>query len=158
MKAIYPGSFDPITLGHLDIITRASRLFDELIVVVAQNSTKQGLFTADERVELIKASCQGLNNIVVKQTEGLIVDFASSQGARLMIRSVRNSDDTTFESQLALMNQTLSPNIETLFMPCKPELSHIASSLVKEIAKLNGDINSFLPKPAADALRQKLKG
>ncbi|MAZ77983.1 MAG: pantetheine-phosphate adenylyltransferase [Legionellaceae bacterium] len=158
MKIIYPGSFDPMTLGHLDILTRASNLFDEVLVVVAQNAEKQYLFTPDERVALIKQSCSTLNNISVHQTDGLIVDFAKQHGTKLILRSARNSHDMEFESQLAFMNRTLSPAIETLLMPCSPEFNNISSSLIKEIVQSGGDASRFLPTPVMQALAQKLRG
>lgn len=158
MKAIYPGSFDPITLGHIDIITRASKLFDEVVVLVAHNTDKSPLFTADERVALIRKSCEHLKNITIQHTDELTVEFAKKHSAHVMLRSVRNSNDMEFELQLAFMNQQLSADIETIFLLSKPEFVNVSSSLIKEIVKADGDIKPFLPEPVARAIKQKLQG
>ncbi len=154
-RAVYPGSFDPVTNGHLDVIERAARIFDEVIVAVAVNSEKTGLFSFEERVELLRGALAGTPNVSVTRFEGLLVDFARSQGAQAVIRGLRAISDFEFEFQMALMNRKLEPEIETLFLMPKEEYTYLSSRIVKEIARLGGNISAFVPDSVAAALREK---
>jgi len=155
-RAIYPGSFDPITNGHLDVLQRAAGIFDELIVAVAKDNAKQSLFTVDERVEMLSAATEHLPNLKVLPFEGLLVDFARKQKAIALVRGLRAVSDFEFEFQLALMNRKLEPNLETLFLMPREELTYISSRLVKEIARLGGNVNQFVPPHVVAALKAKL--
>ncbi|MCX6853681.1 MAG: pantetheine-phosphate adenylyltransferase [Verrucomicrobia bacterium] len=154
-RAIYPGSFDPITNGHLDVLQRASGLFDELIVAVARDNAKQSLFTVEERVELLQAATEHLPNLKVMPFEGLLVDFARQQKAMALVRGLRAVSDFEFEFQLALMNRKLEPNLETMFLMPREELTYISSRLVKEISRLGGNVNQFVPPHVVAALKAK---
>ncbi len=155
-RAIYPGSFDPITNGHLDVLQRAAGIFDELIVAVAKDNAKQSLFSVEERVELLSAATEHLPNLQVLPFEGLLVDFAREQKAIALVRGLRAVSDFEFEFQLALMNRKLEPNLETLFLMPREELTYISSRLVKEIARLGGNVNQFVPPHVVAALKKKL--
>ena len=155
-RAIYPGSFDPITNGHLDVLERAVGLFDELVVAVAQDNAKQSLFTVEERVKLIQGATEKLDRIRVVSFHGLLVEFAAKEDAVALVRGLRAVSDFEFEFQLALMNRKLSPALETVFLMPREELTYISSRLVKEIARLGGDIGQFVPKNVAAALRERL--
>lgn len=155
-KAIYPGSFDPFTNGHLDVLQRAVGLFDELVVAVARDSSKTSLFSMDERVALVKEATRDVPKVSVEAFEGLLVDFASRQKAVAVIRGLRAVSDFEFEFQLALMNRKLSPTLETVFLMPREELTYISSRLVKEIAALGGNIDLFVPANVSKALRDKL--
>ncbi|WP_346332288.1 pantetheine-phosphate adenylyltransferase [Prosthecobacter sp. SYSU 5D2] len=154
-RAIYPGSFDPITNGHLDVLQRAAGLFDELIVAVAQDNAKQSLFTLDERVELLVGATEHISNLRVMPFQGLLVDFAKQQSAVALVRGLRAVSDFEFEFQLALMNRKLEPNLETMFLMPREELTYISSRLVKEIARLGGNVNQFVPPHVVVALKKK---
>jgi pantetheine-phosphate adenylyltransferase len=154
-RAIYAGSFDPVTNGHLDVIERAAKLCEEVIVAVAFNPEKRGLFTPDERVEMLKVAAASLPNVRVTSFHGLLVDFARNQEASAVIRGIRAVSDFEFEFQMALMNRRLEPKLETLFLMPKEEFSYVSSRLVKEVASLGGDITHFVPPVAAAALREK---
>ena len=156
-RAIYPGSFDPITKGHLDVITRAVKLFDEVIVAVAFNDQKQTLFTVDERMELLRLTAGDLPSVRLASFHGLLVEFARAQGANAVIRGLRAVSDFEFEFQMALMNRKLEQRVETIFLMPKEEYTYLSSRIVKEIARLGGDIGAFVPAPVAEALRQKFK-
>ena len=156
-KAIYPGSFDPITNGHLDVLNRTVGIFDELVIGVARDSTKQTLFSLEERVSLIKEATGKIKHVHVKPFEGLLVDFAKKEKAVALVRGLRAVSDFEFEFQLALMNRKLEPNLETVFLMPREELTYISSRLVKEIARLGGDIDLFVPPNVAKALRSKLR-
>jgi pantetheine-phosphate adenylyltransferase len=155
-KAIYPGSFDPITNGHLDVLQRAVGLFDELVVAVARDNNKSSLFTVEERVALIQEATAGIDRIRVVPFEGLLVDFAAQEQAVALVRGLRAVSDFEFEFQLALMNRKLSPTLETVFLMPREELTYISSRLVKEIGRLGGNIDLFVPANVAAALRQRL--
>jgi len=155
-RAIYPGSFDPITNGHLDVLQRAAGLFDELIVAVARDNAKQSLFTVEERVELVRGSTEHIPNLRVMAFGGLLVDFAKQQGAMALVRGLRAVSDFEFEFQLALMNRKLEPNLETMFLMPREELTYISSRLVKEICRLGGNVNQFTPPHVVAALKAKL--
>jgi pantetheine-phosphate adenylyltransferase len=153
--AIYAGSFDPITKGHEDLILRALGFVDHLIVAVATNSSKQPLFTVEERVELIKRSIDGESRIEVKSFTGLLVEFANSVGARLLIRGLRAVSDFEYEYQMALMNRHLSPKIETVFMVPSLDTTYISASLIREIARYGGDMSGLVNPVVAQALKGK---
>ena len=149
---IYPGSFDPITNGHLDVIERAAKLFDRVIVAVAVNSSKDPLFTKDQRQEQITEAVAALGNVEVSAFDGLLVDFARDQKSQAIIRGLRAVSDFEFEFQLALMNRKLEPNIETIFMMPRETYTFLSSKLVKEIAQLGGNVSGFVPPHVERAL------
>ena len=153
--AIYPGSFDPITLGHLDLIHRASQLFDSLIVAVAHNEAKKALFSVEERIAMIGESINGASGIVVKRLDGLLVDFARQENAFVVIRGLRAVSDFEFEFQMALMNRRLETRLETLFLTPKEDYTFLSSRIVKEVANFGGDVTPFVPPAAADRLKVK---
>ena len=154
--ALYAGSFDPITRGHQDLMHRSLEYVDRLVVAVATNSTKQPLFTAEERVDLIRATIGNEPRIVVKSFGGLLVEFAAQEGAQLLIRGLRAVSDFEYEYQMALMNRHLSPTLETVFMVPSLDTTYISASLVKEIARFGGDVSSLVPPAVATALRARL--
>jgi pantetheine-phosphate adenylyltransferase len=154
-SAIYPGSFDPITNGHLDVIERARKLFDEVIVAVAHNDEKQPLFSLKERLLFLEETAGKINNVRIAQFEGLLVEFARAQKAGAVIRGLRAVSDFEFEFQMALMNRKLDTAVETIFLMPKEEYTYLSSRIVKEIASLGGDISSFVPVCVAKALRRR---
>lgn len=157
-KAVYTGSFDPITLGHLDVIGRASQIFDRIIVGVGINSDKQPLFTLEERVGLVRASLDGLANVQVELFSGLSVAFVREQGAHVLLRGVRSLTDIEAEFTMTLANRKLDPSVETVFLMADAAYSHISSSLLKQITPLASDeaLLRFVPAPVVEALRRKL--
>ena len=150
---IYPGTFDPITNGHLGVLERAARLFERVTVAVALATTKAPLFSADQRVAFVKANTGQLKNVQVVSFDGLLVDFAREQKANAIIRGLRALSDFEFEFNMALMNRHLEPNVETIFVMPNEAYSYTSSSLVKQIAKLGGDIGHFVPANVAAALK-----
>jgi pantetheine-phosphate adenylyltransferase len=156
-RAIYPGSFDPITNGHLDVLQRAAGIFDNLIIAVARDNAKQSLFSVEERVDLIRSATAEISGIEVMPFEGLLVNFAREHRACALVRGLRAVSDFEFEFQLALMNRKLEPNLETLFLMPREEYTYISSRLVKEICRLGGHIDQFVPPNVAAALRAKLQ-
>lgn len=144
-KGIYPGSFDPVTLGHLDIIKRASKLADELIIGVLNNSAKTPLFTVEERVELLKRVTKDIPNVTIMAYDGLLVDFASEQKADFLVRGLRAVTDFEYEIQIAHTNHKMNPEVDTVFLTTSIEYSFVSSSLVREIASYGGDISAFVP-------------
>jgi len=157
IKALYPGSFDPITNGHIDVIKRASRLFDQVIIAVSQNINKKSFLSEKEKIETITLSVKDLNNVEVLAFDTLLVDFAKANNAQIILRGLRAVSDFEYEFQLAGMNKHLDKNIETFFVTPSEEFSNISSSLVKEILMLGGDISSFVPKNVEKLLFDKLK-
>ncbi len=154
-RAIYPGSFDPITFGHLDVIERASQLCDELIIAVADNSAKHPTFSWEERIALIQESIGLRASVKVERLTGLLVDFAREKDAHLVIRGLRAISDFEFEFQMALMNRRLHPDLETVFLTPKEDCTFISSRIVKEVARLGGDVRQFVPPVVADCLHKK---
>ena len=153
--AIYPGTFDPITLGHIDLAQRTLRLFDRLIVAVATDSAKQPTFTIEERVRMAKLAFAGLEDqIEITSFDGLLVDFARTMGAQAIIRGLRAVSDFEYEFQLASMNRELAPDLESIFLTPGKEYAFVSSSLVKEVAMLGGDISHFVPDEIEEMLRE----
>ena len=154
-RAIYPGSFDPVTNGHVDVVERARKLFDEVIVAVAHNDEKQPLFPLPERLDLLQQTVGKMENVRIAQFHGLLVDFAAAQETSAVIRGLRAVSDFEFEFQMALMNRKLESSVETIFLMPKEEYTYLSSRLVKEIARLGGDVSKFVPDLVAKALRKK---
>ncbi len=154
-RAIYPGSFDPVTLGHIDVIKRALRLFDEVIVAAAPSEGKQPLFAIEERLDLIRASLPGEKRLRIKKIDGLLVDFVAAEEAQVIVRGLRAVSDFEFEFQMALMNRRLAPGVETIFLMPKEDYSYISSRIVKEVGRLGGDVSGVVTPPVAEALRKK---
>ncbi|HEX6161684.1 MAG TPA: pantetheine-phosphate adenylyltransferase [Thermoanaerobaculia bacterium] len=154
--AVYPGSFDPLTNGHLDIIRRATRLFDRVLVAVLENEGKSPLFSVAERKELIAACIGGLNGVEVHSFSGLLVDFMRRTEATVVVRGIRAVSDYEYELQMALMNRELHPEVETIFMLPAVEYTFVASRLVKEVFRLGGDIAHLVPPPVLAALQARL--
>lgn len=154
--AIYPGSFDPITNGHLDLIQRGSRLFDKLIVSILQNDAKEPLFSVEDRAEMLREVVGVYPNVEIDSFHGLLVDHAKAHSATVLLRGIRAISDYEFELQMALMNRRLSPAVETIFMMANEAYSFISSRLVKEVFSLGGDIGGLVPPPVEARLRQRL--
>ena len=156
MRAVYPGTFDPVTYGHIDLIKRALTIFDEVIVAVAPNPSKQPLFGVRERVRLLKQATRGWRGVVVDDFHGLVVDYCRRKRARVMIRGLRMVSDFEYEFQMALTNRALSSDVETIFMMPKDIYTHLSARLIKEAAMLGADLSAFVPPFVATALRRKL--
>ena len=156
--AIYPGSFDPITKGHLDILNTATEIFDKVIIAVAKNSEKHGFLSTEERVELIKKSVKDLANVEVDSFEGLTINYAKEKGAKVLIRGLRAVSDFEYEFQMALTNKKLCPGAETVFLTAKAENMYLSSSIVKQIGSMNGDIRDFVPAEIYEDIILRLKG
>ena len=154
--AIYPGSFDPLTNGHLDVIERAAKLFDQVIVAIAKNESKNPLFTSAERRDLVTRSVKLLKNVEADTFDGLLVDYVERRSGQAIVRGLRAVSDFEFEFQLALMNRKLNERVETIFMMPKDTYTFLSSRIVKEIARLGGDVSAFVPPHVRDALTQKL--
>ncbi|OWK36001.1 pantetheine-phosphate adenylyltransferase [Fimbriiglobus ruber] len=155
--AVYTGTFDPVHLGHLDVIQRCSRLYDRFIVGVGINPDKSTLFDIDERAALLSAITRDFGNVEVCKFEGLAVRFVRDANARIMVRGLRTLSDMEYEFTMSLMNLNLDPEIETVFLMAKEEFSHVSSSLLRQIAKLGGDLTKFLPEPVKAALIEKVR-
>ena len=155
--AIYPGSFDPITNGHLDVIRRGVRVFDHLVVAVADNPAKQALFTRDERLEMIREVTRHEKNVAVEYFDGLVVDYVRRKKATVILRGIRTVSDFEYEYQMALTNRTFAADIETVFVMAHEEYSFVSSRFIKEAASMGGDVSSFLPKEVEKRLKAKFK-
>ena len=155
-KAIYPGSFDPLTLGHLDIIERSARIVDELVVGVLNNSAKNSLFSLDERVSMIKEMTDSMPNVTVTSFNGLLVDYMRKIDATIIVRGLRAVTDFEYELQMSQTNQKLDPNIETMFLTTSIEYSYLSSTTVREIAAFGGDLTQFVPEAVALELEKKM--
>ena len=154
-RAACPGSFDPVTLGHLDIIGRASALYDEVVVAVGLNASKKRMFSFEERTEMLREATAQYANVTVDSFDGLIVDFCKQRGIQVIVKGLRAVSDFDYELQMAQMNASLAP-VETVFVPTSPEYSFLASSLVKEVATFGGDVSALVPAFVNDLLVQKL--
>lgn len=155
ITAVFPGSFDPVTFGHLNIIERARLIFNEIHVVVAMNSEKKYLFSLEERVSLLKTLTAKWDNVKVSSWDSLIVEYAKKNNAKVLIRGLRNMEDFSYEFDLSLMNKGLSSDIETIFLPTEPKYFVMRSSFIKELAKLGGDVSSMVPEEVKKALKTK---
>ncbi|MDX1583411.1 MAG: pantetheine-phosphate adenylyltransferase [Thermoanaerobaculia bacterium] len=156
-KAVYPGSFDPITNGHVDIIERGARIFDRVTIGVLMNEEKNPLFTADERMELIRKAVGHVANVEVQKFSGLLVKFMEEVEAEIVVRGIRAVSDYEYELQMALMNRGLSPNVETLFMLPSVEYTYVSSRLIKEVYRLGGDVSDLVPANVLERLQAKLR-
>lgn len=154
--AIYPGSFDPITNGHLDVVQRAARLFDRVIVAVAASESKHPLFPLEDRLRLVREAVSHLANVEADSFDGLLVNYARACRAQAIVRGLRAVSDFEFEFQMALMNRKLDPRVETIFLMPKEEYTYLSSRIIKEIARLGGNVSGFVPSWVADALVKKL--
>ena len=155
-RAVYPGTFDPVTFGHIDLIKRAQKIFDQVIVAVVRYPEKQALFTISQRVKLVEQATQGLNGITVESFDGLIVDYVQKKKSCTVIRGLRMLSDFEYEFQMALTNRKLSQAIETIFMMPQESYAYLSSRLIKEVARLGGDVRAFVPDFVASALKKKL--
>ena len=154
--AIYPGSFDPLTNGHLDLVQRATKLFDHVVVAVARSDSKNPLFTLAERLALVEHAVKKIPNVTAESFDGLLVDYVSERGGHAVIRGLRAVSDFEFEFQLALMNRKLNERVETIFMMPKETYTFLSSRIIKEVARLGGDIAAFVPAHVLEALARKL--
>ncbi|HEV8610679.1 MAG TPA: pantetheine-phosphate adenylyltransferase [Thermoanaerobaculia bacterium] len=156
IRAVYPGTFDPVTNGHIDLIHRSAALFDHVIVAILRNTEKEPFFTVDERVTMLRESLAELKNVSVTAFEGLLVEFAERQQAAVIVRGIRAVSDYEYELQMALMNRRLAPEIETVFLMAKEEYSYVSSRLVKEVARLGADVSGLVPEPVRRRLQARL--
>ena len=155
LTAVYPGTFDPITNGHLDILSRGGRMFDRIIVAILRNPDKDPLFPLDERVEILKSVVSRWSNVEVESFDGLLVDFARKRGAQVIVRGLRALSDFEYEFQMTLMNQRLEPGIQTVFMMPSEAYSYVSSRLVKEVARLGGDVTGLVPAEVVARLKKR---
>ncbi len=155
--AVYPGTFDPVTYGHIDLVKRASRIFDKVIVAVAHSGSKGTFFSVRERVDMLRNAVKGIENVVIDDFDGLVVNYVKKQGSCVMIRGLRMLTDFEYEFQMALTNRKFAGDIETIFMMPHEQYSYISSKLIKETAALGADLTIFIPKACALALKKKLK-
>jgi pantetheine-phosphate adenylyltransferase len=155
--AVYPGSFDPVTFGHLDILTRGLELFDTVIIAIAYNIEKQGLFTFEERKDLIQQSINGNNNVIIDSFDGLLIDYVKNVNARFVIRGLRAMSDFEYEFQMASINRTLNPDMDTLFMMTSKDYFFISSRTIKEVAAFHGSVSGFVPPPVERRLKEVFK-
>ena len=155
-KAIYPGSFDPVTLGHLDIIERTSKMFDRVIIGVLNNKSKSPLFSVEERVNMLKEVTANLPNVEVQSFEGLLIDLVRKNDARVIVRGLRAITDFEYELQMAQTNRVIAPEVDTIFLTTNLRYSYLSSSIVKEIAEFDGEISAFLHPAVAEKVREKL--
>jgi pantetheine-phosphate adenylyltransferase len=154
--AVYPGTFDPVTNGHLDLVERASRLFDRLVIAILRNDEKSPVFSLDERMALLRDSVRPFPGVEVDAFDGLLVDYARRQGAQTIVRGLRALSDFEYELQMALMNRRLAPSLETVFLMPSEAYSYVSSRLVREVARLGGDLTGLVPEEVVRALRQRL--
>jgi len=157
-RAIYPGTFDPVTYGHIDLIKRAGKIFDEVIVAVAHNPTKGPLFSVEERIRFLERATRSLRGVTIDHFDSLVVDYARKKGARVMVRGLRTLSDFEYEFQMALTNRKFSQEVETIFMMPSESYSYISARLLKEAGQLGADLSAFVPSFVADAIRRKLRG
>jgi pantetheine-phosphate adenylyltransferase len=155
LTAVYPGTFDPITNGHLDILSRGGKMFDRIIVAILRNPDKDPFFPLDERVEILKSVVSRWTSVQVESFDGLLVDFARARGAAVIVRGLRALSDFEYEFQMTLMNQRLEPGIQTVFMMPSEAYSYVSSRLVKEVARLGGDVTGLVPPEVASRLKQR---
>jgi len=155
--AVYPGSFDPLTNGHIDLIQRAANLFDHVIVAIAKNEAKSPLFSLDERLDLVRIAIKSMPKVGAEAFDGLLVDYVEKRGGQAVIRGLRAVSDFEFEFQLALMNRKLNERVETIFMMPKDTYTFLSSRIIKEIARLGGDVSAFVPPHVREALMSKVK-
>ena len=155
--AVYPGTFDPVTYGHLDVILRASKLFDCVIVGVLHNSSKSPLFSVEERVNILKKATQDIPNVEVRSFSGLAVDFAKECQAHTIVRGLRAITDFEYELQMAQTNRVLAPDVDTVFLTTSLEYAYLSSTIMKEVANFGGDLSKFAPREITDAVEEKLK-
>ena len=158
MKVLYPGSFDPITYGHIDIIERCAKEFDQVVVAILKNSSKVGFFTTEERMYLLQEATKHLSNVRIDSFSGLLIDYAKEKDIQIIVKGLRAVSDFEYEMQMALANKKLYPSLETLFMVSNTEYSFLSSSIVREVASLGGDVSSFVPEIVDVALKNKIKG
>jgi pantetheine-phosphate adenylyltransferase len=158
VKAIYPGSFDPLTNGHLDLVERGSKIFGELVVAILHNSEKDPLFSVAERKEMLRETTKRFDNVSIDTFEGLLVDYARDQKAQAVLRGIRAISDYEYELQMALMNRRLTPEIETVFMMPADSYSYVSSRLVKEVFNLGGSVKGLVPEVVEQRLHEKVKG
>ena len=156
-RAIYTGSFDPVTYGHLDVIGRSSRMVDELIVAVLKNSAKTPLFSVEERVKMLKEVTKDMPNVSVTSFEGLTIDFADAMDARIIVRGLRAITDFEYELQMAQTNRVLAPDVDTIFLTTSLEYAYVSSTIMKEVARFGGDLSNFAPPEIITTLRMKLQ-
>ena len=154
-RAVVAGTYDPITLGHLDVITRSANIFDEIIVAVGRSEKNNTLFSLEERVALVKEAVSGVSNVTVEPLEGLLVDFAESRGAHAVVKGLRAVTDFEYEFQMAALNYKLHPDMETFFIMSPPDYMYLSSSIVREIASMGGDVSDFVPPFAERALKER---
>ena len=157
-RAIYPGTFDPVTFGHMDVIRRSSKMFDELVVGILTNVSKQPLFTVDERVDMIRNLTKDIPNVKVTQFHGLLIDFALEQKANFIVRGLRAVTDFEYELQMSQTNRILAPEVDTIFLTTSLEYSYLSSSTVKEVANFGGDISHFVPEEIEKLVKERFKG
>lgn len=155
-RVAYPGTFDPITKGHVDVAQRASRLFDTVIVLIGTNPAKTTLFDRDERLEMVRAELKGMSNVEVDGFDGLLVDYLRQHGISIVVRGIRSRADFDYEYQMALTNRALQPEVETLFISASPQYSFVTAQFLREIAAMGGAVDPFVSPSVADRLRQKL--
>ena len=156
-KAVYPGTFDPVTYGHIDLIKRALKIFDTVIIAVAHNAEKEPLFSSEERIAMLKKATSGMKGVIIEDFNGLAVNYVRSKGSMVMIRGLRMLSDFEYEFQMALTNRKLAQDIETIYMMPSESYSYLSSKLIKEAFALGADVKSFVPSFVVKALAQKLK-
>ena len=156
-KAIYPGSFDPVTYGHIDIILRARKIFDTVVVAVAHNSRKKPLFSLEERIQMLKEVTSGIDGVIIDDFDGLVVDYARKNNIGVIVRGIRMLSDFEYEFQMALTNRKLSQDVETIFLMPSEQYSYFSSRLIKETAELGAELSAFVPREIQNRLKEKLK-